>query len=125
MQPSAALEAEAARQEKQLLTAIAKIKELEAALSLLQTEKVAGLCTEHAACRHSAWTHWLTAQRTCLIQDLLGSESLGAAEKLAAAAKVEKELKHQLGKVKFVAKEMQDMHTALYEEKEAALAKVL
>ena len=38
---------------------------------------------------------------------------------------MEKELKHQLGKVKFVAKEMQDMHTALYEEKEAALAKVL
>ena len=58
------------------------------------------------------------------MQDLLGSESAGAAEKLAAAAKVEKELRHQLGKVRFVAKEMQDMHTALYEEKEAALAKV-
>ena len=55
MQPSAALEAEAARQEKQLLTAVAKVKELEAALGLLQTRKVAGLLTNHAACCHSAW----------------------------------------------------------------------
>ena len=44
--------------------------------------------------------------------------------KLTAAANSEKELRHQLGKVRFAAKELEDSCNALHSEKEAALAKV-
>jgi len=57
-------------------------------------------------------------------QELKGRETSEALRKLTAAALSEKELKHQLGKVRFAAKEMEDSYNALHSEKEAALAKV-
>ena len=44
--------------------------------------------------------------------------------KLKAAAKTEKELRHQLGKVRFAAKEFEDSYNLIYKTREEALAKV-
>ena len=57
-------------------------------------------------------------------QDLLGIESSEALKKLTAAAETEKDLKHQLGKVKFAAKEFEDSYQTIYKSREDALAKV-
>ena len=59
-----------------------------------------------------------------ILQDIQGKEAGEALRKLTAAASSEKELRHQLGKVRFAAKELEDSYNALHSEKEAALAKV-
>lgn len=78
----------------QVEAAIAKVKELESLIVLNKTEKAA-----------------------------LNKESSEAVRKLKAAAKTEKELRHQLGKVRFAAKEFEDSYNLIYKTQEEALSK--
>ena len=58
------------------------------------------------------------------LQVTLENESTEAVRNLKAAAKTEKELRHQLGKVRFAAKEFEDSYNLIYKTREEALAKV-
>lgn len=58
------------------------------------------------------------------MQATLENEGSEAVKKLKAAAKTEKELRHQLGKVRFAAKEFEDSYNLIYRTREEALAKV-
>lgn len=64
-------------------------------------------------------------QGKLFLQEEKALQSSQAFKRLAEAAKVERELKHELGKVKFVVKELQDAYRAAFAEKEAALRQVL
>lgn len=75
---------------------------------------------ELPCCLHLA--HALSTQT--VIQVRLEDESGEAVKKLKAAAQIEKELKHQLGKLRFAAKEYEDSYNLLHRTREEALTKV-
>lgn len=60
----------------------------------------------------------------CCVQEHLDSESNEAAKKLRDASKVEKDLKHQLVKIKNAAKDLEASYNLVLKAKEVALNKV-